>query len=240
MRVAMFCLASALAFAVTAVEAAKAEVLLNRPFFAEGDIIDGRCSPCVSRGAAPDHRGWAFVNTSRSWSIDGATLWIDVPGPDALDPPMRQFSLSIWDRTTNLELLHEDFVFLDIAKTELGTYQSRLLYRIDVSLPDWELVPGSYLFSYFGDLSTQWLTAREGLATGYSGYQTTGATSPIDGILLPDASPRNWFFVLRGDVTDVPEPAMTGLLGLGALMLGLRRRPLRGAVCLVSSSTVIP
>ena len=221
MRAAVLVLAGAIVAALTSAEAAKADVLVNRPYFDEGGLIDGRCSPCVSPGAEPDHRGWAVIDPSTDWTIDSATLWIDIPKAYV---PMENFSLSVWERATNEELLHEDFVFAAVDKTLFAEDDSARRYRIELSLPDWELSPGSYFLSYFGDGTTQWLTAREDLATGFTGWQTVGTSSPVDGILLPETSPRNWFFVLRGDTAAVPEPAMTGLLGLGVLILGLSRR----------------
>ncbi len=93
--------------------------------------------------------------------------------------------------------------------------------NVDVILSAYDIT-NTLLETYI--FPTAGLPAPQGFPTGYAGFNgLSGVTSAVVSTALTGVTGSIFIGTVNADA-DVPEPAMLGLFGMGALALGLARR----------------
>lgn len=175
---------------------------------------------------------------SESWTVDDGTFevkvviekmrWIGAREGDE-DYPKADFIILDGDFNIVKEIKDVEY-----GLTERGEdFDGLLVYEGEITVPDFELEPGHYFFGArlvgANGLGRNFLaTTGDGELQGSMGYFRSIPLgfpnwTPVDKVLGIGAS--DFAFQIEGRV--VPEPTSLALVGLGALMVGFRRRSLR-------------
>lgn len=179
-----------------------ASLLLAAAIPASADVLvlqnpsNSNSSICSTCGAG-GFRAFATFSLGQDSTLQTAKF--DADAPDATGN-----TVTVWTGDRSQMLFSQSFA---------GQGAGRVSYT--VTLPDWSLAAGDYLLSVYNSDFLAWF----GDANGGDDYSYLASANYL-------ASGENLTLELDGTsgAAAVPEPAMLGLFGMGAIGLGLSRR----------------